>query len=167
MNYVALHDYRNAILLALAMEQPGRLLSVFRNLRNGPLAEEPSKSLTGNATVDEVLRTLSGGDLAKLLKFVMQWNSNGKTSDVAQGILFAIVKLRTAEDLVDAYKPQFGAPVATTGGLKEVVDGLIPYTERHLARMDRLVQESYVVDFLLEEMDNGMLNEDDDMEVEI
>lgn len=66
-----------------------------------------------------------------------------------------------------AYKPQFGLPVVTAGGLKEVVDGLIPYTERHLARMDRLLQESYVVDFLLEEMDNGMLNGDDDMEVEI
>lgn len=130
------------------------------------MSDEPSNSLTGNLAVDEVIRTMSGDDLAKLLKFVMQWNSNGKTSGVAQGILFAIVKLRTADELMDAYKPQFGVLASNVGGLKEVVDGLIPYTERHLARMDRLVQESYVVDFILEEMDNGMFN-DNDMEIEV
>ena len=55
-----------------------------------------------------------------------------------------------------------------TGGLKEIVDGLIPYTERHLARMERLIQESYVVDFLLEEMDQGMLGGDGNlMEVDV
>jgi len=47
-----------------------------------------------------------------------------------------------------------------TGGtpLKELVDGLIPYTERHLSRMERLVQESYVVDYILGEMDDGMFD---------
>jgi U3 small nucleolar RNA-associated protein 13 len=148
------------------MEQPGRLLSVFKNLRNSFVLDKPSNSLTGNLAVDEVIRTMSGDDLAKLLKFVTQWNSNGKTSGLAQGVLFAIVKLRTADELMNAYKPQFGVPASNGSGLKEVVDGLIPYTERHLARMDRLVQESYVVDFLLEEMDNGMFN-DNDMEIEV
>jgi len=145
------------------MEQPGRLLSVFKNIRNEMVVEEPSKSLTGHSAVDEVIRTLSSDDLVKLIRFVKNWNSNGKTSGIAQGILFAIVKLRTAEELMDAFKPQWGitATIGNEGGLKEAMDGLIPYTERHLARMERLVQESYVVDFLLEEMDNGMLNENE------
>src|SRR5882757_3876918 len=91
LNYVSLQDYRNAILLALAMEQPGRLLSVFKSLRKGSTIDEPLGSLTGNFAVDEVIRTMSGDDLVKLLGFVRDWNSNGKTSGVAQNILFAIV----------------------------------------------------------------------------
>lgn len=112
--------------------------------------------------MDEVIRTMSAEDLITLIRFVRDWNSNAKTSEIAQEVLHAIVKLRSAEEIMELFKPQAtltGAeqPADATGGLKEVVDGLIPYTERHLARMERLIQESYVVDFLLEEMDQGML----------
>ena len=55
MNYLALHDYRRAIQLALAMEQPGRLLALFKNFIAAP---EDAPSITGSAAVDEVLRTL-------------------------------------------------------------------------------------------------------------
>ena len=41
MNYLELHDYRNAILLALSMEQPGRLHTLFKNL---PGATDPSSA---------------------------------------------------------------------------------------------------------------------------
>ena len=173
LNYVSLRDYRNAILLALAMQQPGRLLSLFKSIRGGPDVEglSRSKSFTGSPAVDEVIRTMSAEDLTTLIKFVRDWNSNAKTSEIAQGILHAIVKLRSADDIMDMFKPQAtlaGAEQLTDGttGLKEIVDGLISYTERHLARMERLIQESYVVDFLLEEMDQGMLCGADLMEVD-
>ena len=42
--------------------------------------------------------------------------------------------------------------------LKEVIEGLIPYTERHFNRADRMVTESYIVDFIVQEMD-GMFGE--------
>ena len=118
--------------------------------------------------MDEVIRTMSAEDLATLIKFVRDWNSNAKTSEIAQEILHAIVKLRSAEEIMETFGPQAtltGAEQTTdaTGGLKEIVDGLIPYTERHLARMERLIQESYVVDFLLEEMDQGMFGGDTDL----
>jgi U3 small nucleolar RNA-associated protein 13 len=144
------------------MQQPGRLLSLFKSVRGGPDLEDRPKSFTGSAAVDEVIRTMSAEDLITLIKFVRSWNSNAKTSEVAQEILHAIVKLRSAEEIMDMFRPQVtltGEEQSTDahGGLKEIVDGLIPYTERHLARMERLIQESYVVDFLLEEMDQGML----------
>ncbi|KAF9785694.1 WD40 repeat-like protein [Thelephora terrestris] len=162
LNYVSLRDYRNAILLALAMQQPGRLLSLFKSVRGGLDVEGLNrfKSFTGSPAVDEVIRTMSAEDLITLIKFVRDWNSNAKTSGVAQEILYAIVKLRSAEEIIETLKPQVAGEEQSTdagGGLKEIVDGLIPYTERHLARMERLIQESYVVDFLLEEMDEGML----------
>ena len=122
--------------------------------------------------MDEVIRTMSSEDLITLIKFVRDWNSNAKTSEIAQEILYAIMKLRSAEEITELFRPQAFAGAEqsadATGGLKEVVDGLIPYTERHLARMERLIQESYVVDFLLEEMDQGMLGGGaDPMEVDV
>jgi len=156
------------------MQQPGRLLSLFKSVRGGLDIEglRQSKSFTGSPAVDEVIKTMSAEDLITLIKFVRDWNSNAKTSGVAQEILHAIVKLRSAEEIMEMFRPQFTLTgveqsADTTGGLKEIVDGLIPYTERHLARMERLIQESYVVDFLLEEMDQGMLSgEADLMEVD-
>lgn len=175
LNYISLNDYRNAILLALAMEQPGRLLNLFRSLPTSlsPPSVLQTSSITGNASVDEVLRTLAGSDLTRLLRYVRDWNANAKTSAVAQKVLHAVVKLRPAEDVIAAFSvdgvldkdKDAGGPSA----LRELVDGLIPYTERHLARMEKLVQETYVVDYLLGEMDDGMfgLGEDDEMDVGI
>ncbi|KAH8099818.1 WD40 repeat-like protein [Cristinia sonorae] len=182
INYISLNDYRNAILLALAMEQPGRLLNLFKNLSSlssSSLLQVPS--ITGNASVDEVLRTISGTDLTRLLKYVRDWNANAKTSAVAQRVLHAIVKLRAAEDIMKAFSDDSvfkalgsgsGSNEKDQGGataLREMVEGLVAYTERHLVRMEKLVQESYVVDYLLGEMDDGMfgLGDEDDEEMEV
>lgn len=175
LNYISLNDYRNAILLALAMEQPGRLLNLFRSLPTSlsPPSVLQTSSITGNASVDEVLRTLTGSDLTRLLRYVRDWNANAKTSAVAQKVLHAVVKLRPAEDVIAAFSVDGVLDKDKDAGgstaLRELVDGLIPYTERHLARMEKLVQETYVVDYLLGEMDDGMfgLGEDDEMDVEI
>lgn len=172
-NYLALHDYRKAIQLALTMEQPGRLLNLFTNIRGEARSDDSddlsAPSITGSATVDEVIRTLAGSDLARLLRYVRDWNAKAKTSRVAQGILFAVVKLRSAEDVMQAFGDEAGEAMLATGStgkgagatpLKELIDALIPYTERHLSRMDRLLQESYVVDYILSEMDDGMFDAD-------
>ncbi|KAJ7492357.1 U3 small nucleolar RNA-associated protein [Mycena latifolia] len=185
LNYLELNDYRRAIQLAISMGQPGRLLSLFKDIRaSAAESSTPSASITGHPSVDEVIRTLGGSDLAKLLRYVRDWNAVAKTSIVAQGVLFAIVKLRSADDVMQAFGDEVhetalvegafeagGGSSKGAGGtaLKEMVDGLIPYTERHLARMERLVQESYMVDYVLGEMDDGMFDgeyDDDGMNIE-
>lgn len=180
LNYLELNDYRRAIQLALSMGQPGRLYNLFKDIRaSAAESSTPSASLTGNSSVDEVIRTLAGSDLAKLLRYVRDWNAVAKTCAVAQGVLFATVKLRSADDVMQAFGDEVHetalvegkADSRDSGGtkLKEMVDALIPYTERHLARMERLVQESYMVDYVLAEMDDGMFDgelEDGAMDVE-
>jgi len=173
LNYVSLNNYRKAIQLALAMEQPGRLHSLFADIRSNAVMNQSNESpsistlsITGHPSVDEVIRTLAGSDLARLLRYVRDWNAKAKTSGVAQGVLYAIVKLRSAEDVMLAFGDEAGDSImmngliGTTSGtsLKELVDALIAYTERHLSRMERLVQESYVVDYILGEMDDGMFD---------
>lgn len=180
MNYLSLHDYRKAIQLALAMEQPGRLLSLFTDIQTnseseGTIRGGSSSSITGHSSVDEVIRTLPRSDLARLMRYIRDWNAKAKTCRVAQGVLYAIMKLRSAEDVMQAFGAETGEAVFASeesigksasgvGGmpLKELVDALIPYTERHLSRMERLVQESYVVDYILGEMDDGMFDGEDD-----
>ncbi|KAF7303159.1 U3 small nucleolar RNA-associated protein [Mycena kentingensis (nom. inval.)] len=170
LNYLELNDYRRAIQLALSMGQPGRLYNLFNDVRKAGADE--ANSITGNVAVDEVIRTLAGPDLAKLMRYVRDWNASAKTSVVAQGVLFAVMKLRQAEDVMRAFDEEVrfagdgdaegeaevrkGSGTGKTA-LKDIVEALIPYTQRHLARIDRLVQESYMVDFVLTEMD-GMFD---------
>jgi len=168
MNYLSLHDYEKAIQLAIAMEQPGRLLSLFKNIRSSPITVmgDSKPSITGHPSVDDVIRTLARSELASLLRYVRNWNANAKTSNIAQDILYAVMKLRSADDVMEAFGNEVTSPapaesLSKAGGgaeLKELVDAMIPYTERHLSRTERLVQDSYVVDYILAEMDDGMFD---------
>ncbi|KAF5323398.1 hypothetical protein D9611_005622 [Ephemerocybe angulata] len=188
-NYVSLGDYKRAILLALSLRQPGRLLSLFRTVVSTRSESDSNESESGVKLLDQIIKSLDGTDVVKLLTYVRDWNTQAKTSAIAQTILYAIVKLRSAESVVQSFKdsnvekrieaadpdedPESSKPV-TNGetALKEMVEALIPYSERHMSRMDRLLQESYVVDYILGEMDNGMFDadfsddEDDGMEVD-
>ncbi|KAI0053386.1 WD40 repeat-like protein [Auriscalpium vulgare] len=175
-NYLALNDYQRAISLALSLSHPGRLYKLFHDLAAAPA---PGASITGHPAVDEVVRTLAAPDLAQLLRYVRTWNARAGTAGVAQRVLNAIVRLRPSEDVVRAFDGPPGSfnEEGESGGKKgrpgegnvrELVEALIPYTERHLARMERLVQESYVVDYVLGEMD-GLLGDEgeDGMDVEL
>jgi U3 small nucleolar RNA-associated protein 13 len=163
------------------MNQPGRLFSLFKDISSSDCQENSAEPFMGNTLVDEVIRTLSAPDLARLLSFVRNWNSNAKTSDVAQRVLFAIVKLRSADDVMHIFDDRFAAEsfaededVSSIGksgmtAMKELIEAIIPYTERHLSKVDRLLQESYVIDYILGEMDDGMFDAEDTgdmMEVE-
>jgi len=94
----------------------------------------------------------------RLLRYVRDWNTRASSAVIAQRVLHAIVKFRPAVDIDRSFED------ASTGeegsSLHELVEGLIPYTERHLVRMERLVQESYVIDYVLREMDDGLAEDD-------
>ncbi|CAE6377221.1 unnamed protein product [Rhizoctonia solani] len=170
-NYLALNDYRNAILLALTMDQPGRLLNLFKSVRVNRSTHEPDSThtITGSTAVDQVLATLSGPDLARLLGHVRTWNASARTSTIAQTVLRAVLSTHPTEDIIRAFdKTQVDMLGKDKPGadLRSVVDGLVSYTERHLSRAERLVQDSFVVDYVLGEMDMGVaLGAMDAMEV--
>ena len=176
------------------MSQPGRLLNLFTTVQS----QRAPGSFTGSAEIDEVVRTLSGLDLARLMGHVRNWNANARTSHVAQGILHAVFRLRSPEDIIKAFESakaiekisgqgqdgeaergedgegegeehagKKGKKAPPPLSLKEVLDGLLPYSERHYARVDRLVQDSYVLDYVVGEMDGGIFGgETMDVDVE-
>ncbi|MCJ1276255.1 U3 small nucleolar RNA-associated protein 13 [Puttea exsequens] len=141
-NHIHRGSYREAITLALALNHPGRLLSLLHKVVNTS-PPEPN-SITGVTAVDAVLASLSDEPLLQLLQRVRDWNTNARTSPVAQRVLNVVVRSYRAERL---------ARLGRGRGGREVVEALRVYTERHYRRLEELWGESWVVDFCLGEMD--------------
>ncbi|KAF2014707.1 WD40 repeat-like protein [Aaosphaeria arxii CBS 175.79] len=147
-NFTYAGNYRDAITLALQMDQPGRLFSLFKSVVE---AESPDAgSMSGLHAVDEVLANLADEQLYKLLIRLRDWNTNVRSAPIAQKILWTVVKSYPASRLA-ALKP--AGRVGAKGSLKDVLDAIKAYSERHYRRVEDLVDESYLLDFTLREMD--------------
>jgi U3 small nucleolar RNA-associated protein 13 len=153
-NHVRAGAYREAIVLALRLNQPGKLLGLFTKVVAAPEHEEGS--VTGLRAVDDVLAGLADEQLFLLLLRLRDWNANARTAPVAQRVLAAVVRAHPAARLA-GLKPAGGRGLAGGKGggtsLAEVLDALRAYTERHYRRMEELVDESYLVEYTLREMD--------------
>lgn len=155
-NFVALRDFRNAITLGLALDNSSRLLTLFRQVADARPAAgagdaRDAESITGLAAVDETIRTLPPADLAKLLRNARDWNALSKTADVAQTLLHAILRFHRVESLLaltDTSAPTTRTGKDATESMTELLEGLVPFTERHLARVKRTAQEASMVKYL-------------------
>lgn len=136
-NYVQSKDWRNAIVLALSLDRPGKLLNLFSEVVGNRV---DSESITGLHAVDEVLSSLTEAQLGRLLQRVRDWNTNARTSPIAQTILNAILRAYSSEELLKL--PE----------VKSVLDALMAYGERHYTRMNSLLQESFLLDYTLATM---------------
>lgn len=149
-NYIHAHSYRSAITLALQLNYPARLLALFTSVVNTSPPE--SGSLSGLVAVDEVLASLGEEQLFTLLLRIRDWNTNARTAPVAQRILWTLVKCYPAWSFTRLRSAGGGANVKG-GSLKEILNALKAYTERHYRRMEDLVNESYLIEYTLREMD--------------
>jgi U3 small nucleolar RNA-associated protein 13 len=98
-NYLLKKDYLNAILLAMSLDQPYRLLKLFDTVLNE--RPEGDTSITGSAAIDKILKDMNAEQVNKLLGYIRDWNTNAKRSRVAQTILNAILTLHSSEELVE------------------------------------------------------------------
>lgn len=147
-NYIHAGAYRDAIVLALQLNHPGRLLNLFTNVVT--TSDPEPGSLSGLRAVDHVLANLSDEQIFLLLLRLRDWNTNARTAPVAQRILSTLVK---------SYPASRFSNLSVKGAkgqrsLKEVLNALKVYTERHYKRTEELVDESYLVEYTLHEMDS-------------
>ena len=164
-NLVLLKDYKNAIALALQLDQPRRLLALFAQVAaarpDGDAVRSidqlfaralgtpvPDASVTGLAAVDEIVAALPQPQLVQLLGYIRDWNTSARTAPTAQLLLHAVVRLHRPATLLGAY-----AKSDKPGSLSAVLDALVPYTERHYARADRMLVESAMLEYTLHAMD--------------
>ncbi|TGJ86003.1 hypothetical protein E0Z10_g2765 [Xylaria hypoxylon] len=146
-NYEYAGAYREAITLALQLNHPRKLQGLFEKVVYSKTPD--AGSLSGLKAVDEVLATLSDEQLFLLLLRLRDWNTNARTAPMAQRILWTVVKSYPVSRLS-------GLSVKGAKGqksVKEVLSALRVYTERHYKRMEELVDESYLVEYTLREMD--------------
>jgi len=103
------------------------------------------------SAVDEVLASLDAQQIWTLLERVRDWNTNARTATVAQRVLYCLLKSYPATTFVDMAKARrFGAG---SQGLKDLLRALEVYTDRHFKRMEELIDESYLIEYTLREMD--------------
>lgn len=167
-NHIHAKNYREAIGLALQLNHPKRLLDLFTRVINSPTPD--AGSLTGSTGVDEVLRTLSDEQLWKLLLRIRDWNTNARTSRVAQRVLNALFRSYTKERFVELRRKRPGMAASMEGlnidtddgkkaagrseSVRDVLDGLKAYTEKHTARLDKMAEEKFVLVWTLQMMDD-------------
>lgn len=152
------------------MDQPRRLLKLFTQVRGE--ASDDTTAITGSRSVDDVIKGLSPSDLRQLLVYIKDWNTVSRTSEVAQSVLNAVLRYHSADAVLACLEPpkEKGEEEVTSFEMDEdeeplkkkkrevkaadVLNALIPYTERHFGRADKMVRESFIVDHLLGMMES-------------
>eukprot|EP01113_Clastostelium_recurvatum_P049139 TRINITY_DN9059_c1_g1_i1.p1 TRINITY_DN9059_c1_g1~~TRINITY_DN9059_c1_g1_i1.p1 ORF type:complete len:724 (-),score=243.29 TRINITY_DN9059_c1_g1_i1:73-2244(-) len=132
-------NYKKALMIAFHLQQPGHILNIFTSIYSEGGQEE-------TANVVQRLKSLY---ICKLLGYIRDWNTTSRNSGMANRILHALLTSYTPQRLLDITKGEVN--------MRDILGALIPYTERHFARTDRLLQKSYIIDYTLENMNNMVL----------
>lgn len=142
-NYLLNEDWTNAFLLALTLDHPMRVFNVLKQSLNARKAgsEEQGKITIFNEELDNVIGTLDNEKLLLLLKRCRDWNTNARSHKIAQCTIRCILLTHNIAELSEI------------PGLVQTIESIIPYTQRHFTRVDNLVEQSYILDYALVEMD--------------
>lgn len=136
-------DYTAAAQLAFELKQPGRLLAVV------------SKACEAGPTKAQQILTHLVGELAQeelklCVEYIRDWNTNSRHCNVAQVMLQAVLIRHPPQVLLQV------------PGMQDLVEALASYTQRHFARIDRLVRSSFLLDYTLASMNVLMPEADND-----
>lgn len=145
-NYLNNEDWTNAFLLAITLDHPMRLFNVLRRSleyhdNDESTVDKDTKAVIFNKELDHVISTLTPEQLLLLMKRCRDWNTNARTHTIAQKCIRCILLHHNIGE------------ISEIPGMIKLIDGIIPYTGRHFARLDNLIEQSYILDYALVEMD--------------
>ncbi|KAJ6360440.1 hypothetical protein OIU77_004455 [Salix suchowensis] len=124
-------DYNKAIQIAFELRRPNKLFELFSEL---------CRKKEGSSQIEKALHVLGKEEIHQLFQYVREWNTKPKLCHVAQYVLFGVFKILPPKEILEIK------------GIGELLEGLIPYSQRHLSRIDRLVRSTFLLDYTL----NGM-----------
>lgn len=133
-NFINKSDWSNAFLLALTLEHSMRLFNVVKSAIG---ANEDPESIVGSKQLEVTMQSLQAEQMETLLKKVRDWNVNFKQFEIAQKVLLVIVERLDLE----------------FGNIRKMVEQIIPYNERHYQRLDDLLEQTYILDYAVQEME--------------
>lgn len=125
-------DFKNAVILAMNLDQPFRLSSLFDELLRDKTVSN------GLGLLKPLLEQFSVAQKVKLIEYIREWNLSYKRALFSQLVLAALLRTEGFEEFVKE-KPE----------IKDLLKGIIPYTEKHFDRTDELLIDSHLIDLAL------------------
>jgi U3 small nucleolar RNA-associated protein 13 len=135
-NFIHDKNWKNAFLLALKLDHPMRLYNVLKNC----IDDNRSSEFIIGEELDAVIKMLTNEQILLLFKRLRNWNVNARFFLVSQKLIKVILKSFEVERLIEI------------PGLMGFIDSLIPYNERHYSRVDDLIEQSFILDYSIGEM---------------
>ncbi|XP_070779484.1 transducin beta-like protein 3 [Enoplosus armatus] len=128
-----LHEkkYLKALGLAISLDQPHTVLKVIKAIRQG----EDSQEL-----LEKTVLKLRQDQKESILRYCAVWNTNARNCQDAQAVLQVLLTHLSPEELLQ-YQ-----------GVRTHLEGLIPYTERHMQRIGNLLQASMFLNYMWQKM---------------
>ncbi|KAM6957199.1 transducin beta-like protein 3 [Aplochiton taeniatus] len=128
-----LHEkkYLKALGLAISLDQPHTVLRVVKAIRHGT---------NGKELLERTILKLRLDQKEAILGYCVVWNTNARSCQEAQAVLQVLLSHLPPEELI------------TYQGARSHLEGLIPYTERHMQRIGRLLQASMFLDYMWQKM---------------
>jgi len=135
-NHLRHKQYEKALDIALDLDKPHQVLKVLTQI-----IEKDSLNNKGVETLRKHVLKWSPDKLKQILKYCREWNTRARNSHIAMLMVKAVVTIIPAAKLATLYD-----------GVPEILAGIAPYAERHFDRLDRMVGDSYLLDFTLHSM---------------
>ncbi|KAA8533459.1 hypothetical protein F0562_031107 [Nyssa sinensis] len=127
-NAVSDADYTKAIQIAFELRRPHKLFELFAELCRRREAKD---------WIEKALGALGKEEFRLLFEYVREWNTKPKLCHIAQFVLFRLFSILPPTDLIEIR------------GIGELLEGLIPYSQRHFSRLDRLERSTFLLDYTL------------------
>ncbi|KAA0705315.1 Transducin beta-like protein 3 [Triplophysa tibetana] len=128
-----LHEkkYVKALGIAISLDQPHTVLKVIKEIRQQD---------SGVTQLEKTLLKLRQDQKESVLRYCLVWNTNSRSCLDAQAVLQVLLTHVSPEEILQ-YQ-----------GARTHLEALIPYTERHMQRIGRLLQSSMFLDYIWQKM---------------
>lgn len=127
-NAVSDADYAKAIQIAFELRRPHKLYELLSELcRKKDAVDHLRKALS----------RLGKEEVQQLFEYIREWNTKPKLCHNAQFVLFQVFSMLSPAEMVEVK------------GMGELLEGLIPYSQRHFSRIDRLERSTFLLDYTL------------------
>lgn len=129
--------WAEAFQLAVDLDRP---MTIYRVLSRCIATGPDEGCALHSEEVEAALKQLPDEKILRLFVVARDWNANRRLFEVAQRFIRAALARIGAERL------------AQIPGLVSILNGIIPYSARHYARYDDLVEQSYALDYVAAKM---------------
>jgi U3 small nucleolar RNA-associated protein 13 len=128
-NAIRTREYVAALRLAFGLRMPNKLRLVVREISEKALS-----------SLEEYFVDVSDlDDYQQWMEYIAKWATNSRWVDDATEVITALLKVKSLRFFIENKRAFAGK-----------IDAIIPYLERHMARLERLSVQAYAIDDVLE-----------------